>query len=178
MLFVASSSKTDVNPMSAQPANGSVKSAGAGNNSVASAIQAYSNSQLYIILFAQFSPQSEATQKTNNPGINFIYRYAPVLPGGQPFVSVLDATPGDGMNPVWREVQIAFNKGFVPRQLYSDKSVLEAAARGEITLSYTNEVYYCPNAWGKTLITPKYLITNDFVITSACPWLPASNEGC
>jgi hypothetical protein len=43
-------------------------------------------------------------------------------------------------------VQIAFNSGFTPRQLYSDNEVLAAAAgpNPEITLTMTGEVYYCP----------------------------------
>jgi hypothetical protein len=68
------------------------------------------------------------------------------LPGGQPFISVIDAVPGDGMNPVWQEVQITFNSGFTPRQLYSDDEVLAAASglNPEITLTFTDEVYKCP----------------------------------
>ena len=36
---------------------------------------------------------------------------------------VIDAIPGDGFNPLWREVQISFNEGFDPRQLTSDTDV-------------------------------------------------------
>jgi hypothetical protein len=48
------------------------------------------------------------------------------------------------MNPVWREVQIVFNSGFTPHQLFSDNDVAAAASAGEITLDTTNEVYWCP----------------------------------
>jgi len=43
-------------------------------------------------------------------------------------------------------VQIVFNAGFTPRQLYSDDEVLAAAAgpNPEITLNMTDEVYWCP----------------------------------
>jgi len=78
-----------------------------------------------------------------NGSINTIYMSDPGLPGGQPFVSVLDAIQGDGFNPLWEEVQIAFTAGHTPRQLLSDNDVLAAAAAGEITLTVTTELYRC-----------------------------------
>jgi hypothetical protein len=66
------------------------------------------------------------------------------LPNNQPFISVIDAVPGDGMNPVWEEVQIVFNNGYTPHQLYSDNEVLAASTSGEINLTMTGEVYWCP----------------------------------
>ena len=113
---------------------------------ISSAIPAYYDSTLMNILFVEFSPTAEATLIAKNRSLNFIYQSDPGLPGGQPFISVIDAIPGDGMNPVWREVQIAFNNGFTPRQLYSDNEVLAAAAgpNPEITLTMTSEVYWCP----------------------------------
>ena len=78
-----------------------------------------------------------------NGSINTIYMSDPGLPGGQPFVSVLDAIQGDGFNPLWEEVQIAFTAGHTPRQLLSDNDVLAAAAAGEITLTVTGELYRC-----------------------------------
>jgi hypothetical protein len=61
------------------------------------------------------------------------------------FISVLDAIQGDGFNPLWREVQITFNGGFTPRQLFSDTEILAAAAGSnpEITLTTTDELYRC-----------------------------------
>src|SRR5207247_4708552 len=53
------------------------------------------------------------------------------------------AIPGDGFNPIWEEVQITFNEGFQPVQFTSDDQVLEAAAKGEITLTDTEEFYRC-----------------------------------
>jgi hypothetical protein len=43
-------------------------------------------------------------------------------------------------------VQIVFNAGFTPRQLFSDDQISAAAsgAHPEITLDTTNEVYWCP----------------------------------
>jgi len=62
---------------------------------------------------------------------------------GVMFTSVLDAIQGDGFNPLWREVQITFNAGHTPRQLFSDNEVADAAAAGEIRLAPTDEVYRC-----------------------------------
>jgi hypothetical protein len=75
---------------------------------------------------------------------NAIYQSDPGLPGNQPFISVIDAVPADGFNPIWEEVQIAFAPGHTPRQLFSDNEVLAAAASGEVTLTLTGEVYWCP----------------------------------
>jgi hypothetical protein len=119
------------------------------NNSlkgIASAIPAYYDSNLLKIIFQEFSPTAEANLIAHNNSLNFIYRSDKGLPNNQPFISVIDAIPGDGMNPVWREVQISFNSGFTPRQLFSDNAVLAAASGNnpEITLDTTNEVYWCP----------------------------------
>ena len=68
----------------------------------------------------------------------------PRLPGGEPFVSVIDAIPGDGFNPIWEEVQITFTDDNTPRQLFSDDEIEAALNAGEITLTFTVEVYWCP----------------------------------
>ena len=65
------------------------------------------------------------------------------LPGGQLFISVLDAIQGESFNPLWLEVQINFKTGHTARQLFSDDEVAEAFAAGEITLSVTDELYRC-----------------------------------
>jgi len=110
----------------------------------ASVIPAYYDSTVFRIQFVEFSPTAEAAQIAHNPGINNIWQSDAGLPNNQPFISVIDAIPGDGMNPVWRETQITFNQGHTPRQLYSDNDVYAAANSGEITLTITNEVYWCP----------------------------------
>jgi hypothetical protein len=61
----------------------------------------------------------------------------------QDFKSVIDAIPGDEFNPLWHQVLIVFNAGFVPHQFVSEDAVLAAAAAGEITLDSTDEVYRC-----------------------------------
>ena len=111
-----------------------------------SSIPAYYDSMLVTIHFVEFAPMAEANLITHNSSLNFIYQSDPGLPNNQPFISVIDAIQGDGFNPIWQEVQIAFNPGFTPRQLYSDNEVLAAASgpNPEITLDTTTEVYWCP----------------------------------
>ena len=123
------------------PAN----SAGISNSSGRStAIPAYYDSTQFTIFFAEFSPTAEANQIAHNNSLNNIWQSDPGLPGGLPFISVIDAIPHDGMNPVWRESQIAFINGHTPRQLYSDNEVYAAQTNGEISITLTNEVYWCP----------------------------------
>ncbi len=109
-----------------------------------SAIPAYYDGNLFTILFVEFSPAAEQSLLQHNGSLNFIYQSDPGLPGGKPFISVIDAVPTDGFNPVWEEVQIAFTAGHTPRQLTSDTEVAAAFNAGEITLTPTGEVYWCP----------------------------------
>jgi hypothetical protein len=128
--------------------NSAATAMGTTTNGIATAIPAYYDSTKFKILFVEFSPSAEANLIAHNGSLNFIYQSDNGLPNNQPFISVIDAIPGGGpgMNPVWREVQIVFNAGFTPRQLFSDNAVLAAAAppNPEITLNTTNEVYWCP----------------------------------
>src|SRR2546422_6104024 len=110
----------------------------------ASAIPAYYDHNLFTIQFVEFSPAAEKVLLQHNASLNFIYQSDPGLPGGQPFISVIDAVPADGFNPVWEEVQITFTSGHTPRQLFSDTEVETAFDAGEITLTFTGEVYWCP----------------------------------
>ena len=107
-------------------------------------IPAYYDHNLFNIQFVEFSPAAEQSLLQHNSSLNFIYQSDPGLPGGQPFISVLDAVPADGFNPVWQEVQITFTAGHTPRQLFSDNEVEDAFNAGEITLTFTSEVYWCP----------------------------------
>ena len=118
----------------------------ASTNGISSAIPAYYDAKIFKILFVEFSHNAEANLIAHNKSLNFIYQSDNGLPGNQPFISVIDAIPGDGMNPIWQEVQIVFNAGFTPHQLFSDNEVLAAAAgpNPEITLTTTDEVYWCP----------------------------------
>jgi hypothetical protein len=111
-------------------------------NGVAGTFPAYYDHQLFTINFKRFD-QSQGTLLDRNSQQNTIYQSDAGLPGGQPFVSVIDAILADGFNPLWAEVQITFTAGHTPRQLFSDNEVLDAAAAGEITLTPTNEMYRC-----------------------------------
>jgi len=113
-------------------------------NGSASVIPAYYDHVLFSIQFVEFPPAAEKSLLQHNKSLNLIYQSDPGLPGGAPFVSVIDAIPGDGFNPVWQEVQITFTAGHTPRQLFSDNEVADAEASGEITLTFTDEVYWCP----------------------------------
>ena len=110
----------------------------------ASTIPAYYDGNLFNIQFVEFSPAAEKALLQHNASLNFIYQSDPGLPEGQPFISVIDAVPGDGFNPIWEEVQIVFTDGHTPRQLFSDTEVETAFDAGEITLTFTGEVYWCP----------------------------------
>ena len=110
----------------------------------ASVIPAYYDHNLFNIQFVEFSPAAERTLLQHNTSLNFIYQSDPGLPGGEPFISVIDAIPTDGFNPIWEEVQITFTAGHTPRQLFSDTEVEAAVLTGEITLEFTTEVYWCP----------------------------------
>src|SRR5438552_6009706 len=74
----------------------------------ASAIPAYYDHNLFTIQFVEFSPAAERSLLQHNSALNFIYQSDAGLPGGQPFISVIDAVPGDGFNPIWMELQITF----------------------------------------------------------------------
>jgi len=113
-------------------------------NGAGSTIPAYYDHQLFNIHFVEFSDKAASSLLQHNKGINLIYQSDPGLPGGQPFISVIDAVPGDGFNPLWLEIQITFTAGHTPRQLFSDDEIANAFNAGEITLDSTGELYWCP----------------------------------
>src|SRR5258706_16427598 len=113
-------------------------------NGSASVIPAYYDHNLFAIHFVEFSATAEKSLIQHNKSLNLIYQSDPGLPGGEPFISVIDAIPGDGFTPIWLEVQITFTAGHTPRQLFSDDEIEDAVAAGEITLTFTDEVYWCP----------------------------------
>jgi len=116
----------------------------ASSNGSNSTIQAYYDHELFNIHFVEFTTAAEQALLQHNKSLNFIFQSDPGLPGGQPFISVIDAIPGDGFNPIWEEIQITFTAGHTPRQLFSDDEIGTAVASGEITLTTTGEVYWCP----------------------------------
>lgn len=104
---------------------------------------AYYDAKLFTINFKELPSGGEQANLQHNGSINLIFMSDGGLPGGQPFISVLDAIQGDGFNPLWVEVQISFNPGHTPRQLFSDTEIADAEAVGEISLTVTTEVYRC-----------------------------------
>jgi hypothetical protein len=118
-------------------------------------IAAYYDANLFTIIFVELPGGGEAAVLQQNGSINFIYQSdacaGQIPPNGGDFISVIDAIPGDGMNPLWEEVQITFTDENPCRQFFSDDEVLAAAASGEITLDFTGEVYRCPVVGAKPL---------------------------
>jgi len=110
----------------------------------ASVIPAFYDDKLFNIQFVEFSDTAAEALLEHNPSLNFIYQSDAGLPGGAEFISVIDAIPGPGFNPIWEEVQITFTAGNTPRQLFSDEEIEAAEEAGEITLTHTGEVYWCP----------------------------------
>ena len=112
-------------------------------NGRAGAMPAYYDGELFTINFMELSDEAAQALLAHNRSLNLIFMSDAGLPGGEPFVSVIDAIQGDGFNPLWQEVQISFTPGHTPRQLTSDDEIGDAVANGEIALSLTDEVYRC-----------------------------------
>jgi len=126
-----------------QNARQSLLSADAAANGRGGVMPAYYDAELFTINFKEEPGGAEQALLAHNGSINTIYMCDACEAAGFMFTSVLDAIQGDGFNPLWREVQITFNAGHTPRQLFSDNEVAAVAAAGEITLTATNEVYRC-----------------------------------
>ncbi|OLC53012.1 MAG: hypothetical protein AUH92_06675 [Acidobacteria bacterium 13_1_40CM_4_69_4] len=124
------------------PAGATAGAAGSANGS-AGDMPAFYDGRLFTIDFKKQPDGAAGALLAHNGSINVIYMSDPGLPGGQPFLAVLDAIQGDGFNPLWLEIQVTFNPGFTPRQLTRDDDILDAQARGEVTLSSEGEVYRC-----------------------------------
>src|SRR3989454_8073982 len=121
-----------------------VASAGSMNGR-AGTMPALYDGTLFTINFKELPPDGEAATLANNKSINTIYMCDAcegALPGGESFVSVIDAIQGDGFNPLWQEVQIPFVT-IAPQQFGSDDELLEAAGAGESTLTPTSARYRC-----------------------------------
>ncbi len=79
----------------------------------------------------------------HNGSINTIYAVRDLDEPQGDIIPVIDAIQSDGFNPLWRQVLITFNAPFPPTQFLSDDEVKAAAAAGEISLDFTDEVYRC-----------------------------------
>ena len=104
---------------------------------------AYYDGELFTISFFELPPGGERTVLARNKSINIIYQSDQAEAAGLEFISVLDAIPGDGFNPLWQEVQIVFVDTANIHQLTSDTDILAAQDSGEILLIPTTEVYIC-----------------------------------
>jgi hypothetical protein len=111
-------------------------------NGVGGSMPAFYDHREFTINFKEFT-SSEGALIAKNHQTNQIWQSDPGLPGGAPFIAVIDAIPGDGMNPLWLEVQIRFTAGHTPRQLYSDDEIAQARTAGEIVCTPTGELYRC-----------------------------------
>jgi hypothetical protein len=118
-------------------------SGAASENGSGGDMPAYYDGQLFTINFKELPPGGESANLQHNGSINTIFMSDVGLPGGQPFISVLDAIQGDGFNPLWQEVQIIFNPGVTPFQLKSDNEVFDAIEAGLISVEATDELYRC-----------------------------------
>ncbi len=115
-----------------------------GANGKGSAMPTLYDGKQFVIEFVEFHSTSEAKLLAKNKSINIIYQSDQAVNHGFNFESVINAIPGPGFNPVWQEVQIVFKAGVSFVQYPSDDAIVAAAARGDITLVPTTEVYRCP----------------------------------
>ena len=120
-------------------------SASAGSmNGRAGLMPAFYDGQPFNINFNELPAGGEAATLAHNGSINTIYMSDGCMPGGDMFVSVIDAIQGDGFNPLWQEVQIMFNNPDFPcQQLTSDEDIVDDAKMGLIELMPTTELYRC-----------------------------------
>lgn len=123
---------------------------GSNINGIGGAMPAFYDAKLFTINFSELPPGGETANLARNSAINHIYQSDGCMPGGSPFVSVIDAIPTDGFNPLWQEVQLVFPNASSCRQFTSDDQILAAAAAGTVTLVPTTELYRC-SVIGKSL---------------------------
>jgi hypothetical protein len=122
-----------------------VQLAAAGStNGAAGQMPAYYDGDLFTVNMKELSDNASASLIGQNGSVNEIYATND-LDDEQDFFPVIDAVPGDGFNPLWRQNLIVFNPGFAPHQFVSDEEVLAAAAGAhpEITIVQTDEMYRC-----------------------------------
>ncbi|PYR35807.1 MAG: hypothetical protein DMF89_07610 [Acidobacteria bacterium] len=112
-------------------------------NGIAGAMPAYYDGRLLTINFKELPPGGEDANLRHNGSINTIYQSDGCMPGGNMFVSVLDAIQGDGFNPLWQEVQVIFTPASGCKQFFSDTAILDARDAHQVTLRTTTELYRC-----------------------------------
>ena len=126
------------------------KSGGESENGAASQRPVYYDGELFTVNMMELADAASESVIAQNPTFNEIYATND-LDEEQDFLSVIDAVPTDGFNPLWRQNLIVFNPGFTPHQFTSDEDVLAAAsgANPEITIVQTDEIYRCSVVGGK-----------------------------
>jgi hypothetical protein len=111
-------------------------------NGAAGQMPAFYCDLMFTINFKEQPASAEAALLAHNGSINVIYQSDQAVAGGFDFVSVINAFPGDGFNPLWQEVQIVFLT--IPfTQFGSEAEILAAAEANEIMLMPTTQVYRC-----------------------------------
>lgn len=141
-LAACGSTTTEV-PHSSRAPSGLALSSTANTTGIGSAMPAYYDGKIFKINFTELPPGGESANLSRNGSINNIYQSDACVSAGHPFLSVIDAVPGDGMNPLWQEVQVVFKSPSNCQQFTSDDQVLAAAAAGTVTLMPTGELYRC-----------------------------------
>ena len=100
----------------------------------------YYDDLLFTVNMKEVSDDEE--EKLGNAKLAEIFAYAD-LDEEQPFLSVIDAIPGEPeFSPLWEQFLIQFNGG-PPHQFTSEEDIDAAVASGEITLIETEEIYRC-----------------------------------
>ena len=143
LAIAACGSTTTEVPHSSLVPSGVALSSTANTTGIGSAMPAYYDGKIFKINFTELPPGGESANLSNNGSINNIYQSDACVAAGHSFVSVIDAIPGDGMNPLWQEVHVVFKSPSNCQQFTSDDQVLAAAAAGTVTLMPTGELYRC-----------------------------------
>ena len=130
-------------PHSSNAPSAIAMSSTANTTGIGSAMPAYYDGKIFKINFTELPPGGESANLSKNGSINNIYQSDACVAADHPFVSVIDAVPGDGMNPLWQEVQVVFKSTSNCQQFTSDDEVLAAAAAGTVKLMPTGELYRC-----------------------------------
>jgi hypothetical protein len=131
--------------LSAAPSGANAATSGGQSaNGAASQRPVYYDGELFTVNMMELPGPASASIIAHDPTFNEIYATND-LDEEQDFLSVINAVPGDGFNPLWRQNLIVFNPGFTPHQFTSDEEVLAAAsgASPEITIVQTDEIYRC-----------------------------------
>src|SRR2546427_11659579 len=115
-VLLTSCSATPTGVVTQQNARQTMLSAAAATNGRGGVMPAYYDARLFTINFKQEPGGAEQSLLAHNGSINTIYMCDVCEAAGVMFTSVLDAIPGDGFNPPWREGPITFHAGHGPRQ--------------------------------------------------------------